>query len=235
MEPAAPVVVPTGTTPQPNPVPAVSGTAPKEPVTSQYVTLEQFTETQRRLDGISASLRKLEPLAAAAQHQPAATTKEPDTLQSLKQEMDARDAKITSRERNAALSEALEAAGVPADRRTKAAKYILAEHAGKMQQIDDGSFRYTENGEAHALTDWVALYMKTDDGKFINPEPAPTVPTGKGFVNGKTATGSTGQHPGMKMSYKDLMDAKNPSVRASFQAEHPEEFAQKKAEYFASR
>lgn len=222
--------VPAGTVQVQNPAPSPATPAAPEP--QKYVTQEQLNEYTRRLDGISASLRKLEPLATVVQQpQPA---KEPDTLKSLKEQIDARDAKLTARERKAALTEALEAAGVPAERRAKAANYILAEHAPKMTQTDEGGFQYTENGEAQALHDWVQLYMKTDDGKFINPEPAPSVPTGKGLSGSKT-TSAGAAHPGMKMSYKELMDAKNPALRASFAREHPEEWKAKQQEYFASR
>src|SRR6185312_12089496 len=130
-------VAPATATPDHKAAPAAPGTAPLDP--AKFVTLEQHQEALRRLDGISASLRKLEPLATVVQ-QPTTPAKEPDTLKSLKEQMDARDAKLVGRERRQALKEALEATGVPAERRDRAVKYILSEHESKIVQTDDGDF-----------------------------------------------------------------------------------------------
>ncbi len=209
----------------------------------QYVTAEQFqafqSELQKRLDGQSGTLGKLsdnlKPLMEALTPKQNTDKKEADTLKSLKEQMDAREARQIARERNTALNEALEKAGVPAERRSKAAKYILAEHDSKITQRQDGSFEYKENDTVSDLHDWIGLYLKTDDGKFINPEPAPAVPTGKGLAGSKGASTTNGAHPGEKMTVKELMDPKNSKVRMSYAQEHPEKWKEKQAEYFAGR
>lgn len=195
--------------------------------------LEKITALERQVNFLIAKETK----AAKVEHkqEPAADDTLEKQFAAFRKERDDERAALAAERRENAIQAAVNALpDLDDEARELLIGHIERKH-GTQIAVEGKQVLFTDTDQSKkTVKDLVSSVMSTVGQRFVK---APTVPTSKGMsgTNGKTATGSTGQHPGFKMSYKDLMDAKNPSVRASFQAEHPEEFAQKKAEYFASR
>ncbi len=220
---------PTGVAGAPQvPNPAPSPGTPIAPESPKYVTLEQFSEFTRRLDGISAGLRKLEPLATVVA--PPAPPKEPDTLTTRVKAIEDRENAIKERERVTQVRDALKANGVPEKRAEREARLLLMERGETIKTADDYSVHMHEGETKTPVADWIAAYIKTDAGReLLPPEPAPAVPTGKGLTGGRGAAATTAGIE--KMSYSELMA--NPMAAAQLRAEKPEVWAAKREEHYA--
>lgn len=154
-----------------------------ENVEPKFVTKEELVaqnaELVKRLDGQSATIKRLEKLVG--KNEPATPAPKPTDLDSrvkeLEQTAEAQRQvaeKQKSREVRSRLAEALVEKGKlsPADA-ARAANYIAADHKDRISvaETEDGEFSVTvKDGEKDSpVADWVGAYLQTDQGRFFLP------------------------------------------------------------------
>ena len=209
---------------------------------TNFITADEFkafeTVLKVRLDGMSgrlgATADKLKPLVEAL------TAKQEDekqlTLKSVSDRLDAERSKQAKREVKSALMSELEKMGVPAERREQAAKYIQTGREKQFDAKEDGDDLravFKDGDSELSIPDFMKVYAQTADWKFINPEPA--AKTNKGTAGGQGGQQTGANHPGHKMTYKELRDSKNQDIISTFRKEFPDEYAAKQAEYFQGK
>ncbi len=210
--------------------PAAPGTAtqtpPGEVQPPQYVTIEQHNAVLERLKGISGAIAGLSRTAPATLATPAAPAPDATLIERVKSIED-RDAKQREREKLSTIKTALIEGGVPAKKAEREARLILMDHGNKIQVGDDFnvSYRESEDGRASPVQEWIGALLKTDEGKLLLP-PKATIDAGG---SGGQGTQASGAHPFATLTYKQIMEHKDYSLRESYFKTHRDDWDKKKA------
>ncbi len=206
--------------------PAAPGTAiqtpPGEGSPPQYVTIEQHNAVLERLKGISGAIAGLSRTAPVTPATP--TTPAPDaTLIERVKAIEDQAKSLRESTRLMAVKTALVEGGVPAKKAEREARLILMDHGKQIEVSDTYVTTYKDGDKASPIQDWIGAFLKTDDGKTLLPSKS-TVDAG----------GSGGQanlntvHPFSALTYKQIMDHPDYSLRETYFKTHREEWNKKK-------
>jgi hypothetical protein len=212
-----------------------AGQSPPPPGQSGAPQAGTSEDTSKRLDGLSAELRRVSEAVAAlkgagasATPEPIKATQTPSTpsaketeLAKQVEDLRAWESRLRDKERNAAIDAALESNKVPAERRGTARDLLMLRVGSKIATQGDS---LAVDGKP--LGDAVREFLHGEGSIFLPAVQGSSVPD-LGFTNSK------GQHRFSSLSYAEIARAmkNDPLAFADYSMNHAAELRQKRMEH----